>query len=55
MTKDKCILVVGDDIKISGSNEFIMQQYGSYLQTYIQDKRPSKLPSIWKCIKEPKQ
>jgi hypothetical protein len=53
--KDKYILVVGDDILDSGTRELVTKTYNKFIQSYIEDPRPSKMPSIWKCIKEPKQ
>jgi hypothetical protein len=56
MTKDKCILVVGDDVVNSGTSEYLEFAYQECLQIYYDSSmKPSKKPSIWKCIKEPKQ
>jgi len=56
MTKDKCILVVGDDVVTNGTKEAMEDVYKIKLETYIKSgKMPSKYPSIWQCIKEPKQ
>jgi hypothetical protein len=52
----KCILVVGDDVITSGTEQAMVDIYLIKLEAYNKSGHlPSKMPSIWKCIKEPKQ